>query len=388
MDLKQEIKLSDLIPSGIRLPQRQAKATPERRRPMPKELVGLKIDSAGLSAAHVVNGEERQLLRVARTDLPRGIVSAGEVRDPAALGQALNQFFSTNGLPRRGVRLGLGNSRIGVRLIEVAASGDHAQLENMIRFRAHEMLSASLDEAVIDYHIVAEGTDAEGAPVKRIVLVVAYRDSIDRYLTATDAAQLDVVGIDLEAFALLRAAAAPAEATEPKAALAAICIDAERTTLAISDGAVCHFTRVLDWGDARVDAAVGRGLSVPAPEAAAIWRGAKAEPATETADEEPKEAPDPTVVHGLIAHELQTLVRDLQSSLRFYQSQPGSLPVEVVYASGPLTDAPNVAEELRRQLDVRLEIIDPFLRFTVADSAQRVEHPGDLTVALGLGIED
>src|SRR5580704_12643614 len=103
VDLKQEIKLSDLIPSGLRKPQKRASAKPERRRPMPKELVGLKIDSAGLSAAHVVNGEQRELVRVARADLPKGIVSAGEVRDPAALGQALGQFFSTNGLPRRGV---------------------------------------------------------------------------------------------------------------------------------------------------------------------------------------------------------------------------------------------------------------------------------------------
>lgn len=409
VDLKQEIKLSDLIPSRIPRPKRTAK--PKGRPPLPKELVGLRIDSAGLSAAHVVNGEERQLVKVARASLPKGIVSAGEVRDPAALGQALSEFFSTNALPRRGVRIGLGNSRIGVRLIEVPAGGDDQQLENMIRFRAHEMLSASLDEAVIDYHIVGDGVDADGAPTRRIVLVVAYRDSIDRYLTATDAANLDVVGIDLEAFALLRAACAPRTTTDA-IALAAISVDHERTTLAISDGEVCHFTRVLDWGDARIDASVGRGLSISAQEASPVWRGLRAptaesdtevipgaeptpaSPAASEADAagppaaDAKPEPDPAVVRQLVTHELQTLVRDLQSSLRFYQSQPNALPIGIVYASGPLLDVPGIADELRKQLDVELEVIDPFGRFAVAETGERAERPGDLTVALGLGIED
>src|SRR5579863_8940732 len=113
MDLKKEIKFSDLIPK--RGPREPKQRKIERRRVMPKEMVGLKIDSAELSAAQVVNDGGKRLVRVARAPLATGIVRGGEVRDPAALGGALSEFFAANALPRRGVQLGLGNSRIGVR---------------------------------------------------------------------------------------------------------------------------------------------------------------------------------------------------------------------------------------------------------------------------------
>ncbi len=71
------------------------------------------------------------------------------------------------------------------------------------------MLSVPLDEAVIDYHVLSADTDEGGSTTRRILLVVAYRESIDRYLEATDAAKLELAGIDLEAFALLRAVAEP-----------------------------------------------------------------------------------------------------------------------------------------------------------------------------------
>src|SRR5207249_6835775 len=119
------------------------------------EIVGLRVGATGISAAHVVNNGGKDVVRIARAPLPYGVVDGGEVRDPVALGKALSDFFAANSLPRRGVRLGLANSRIGVRVIEVAGIDDEQQLENAIGFRAHEMLSVSLDEAVIDYHVLS-----------------------------------------------------------------------------------------------------------------------------------------------------------------------------------------------------------------------------------------
>ena len=42
---------------------------------------------------------------------------------------------------RNGVRLGLANTRIGVRTIEITGVTDGQQLENAVSFRAHELLS-------------------------------------------------------------------------------------------------------------------------------------------------------------------------------------------------------------------------------------------------------
>ena len=107
------------------------------------------------------------------------------------------------------MRLGLANTRIGVRVVEITGVADSDQLHNAVGFRAHEMISSSLDDAVLDYHVLGTSVDDDGQTTHRILLVIAYRDSVDRYLAATDAAHLELAGIDLDAFALLRASMHP-----------------------------------------------------------------------------------------------------------------------------------------------------------------------------------
>src|SRR5258705_11180254 len=170
-----------------------------------KKLVGLKIGASQIAAARVSNNGSAELLQTAREPLAPGIIVGGELRDPDALAEALSDFFAKHGLSKKGVRLGIANNRIGVRTFEIAGIEDQKQLANAIRFRAQETLPIPIDEAVLDYQVLGEGVDEDGQPTKRVLLVVAYRELIDRYVDACKKAGITLVGIDLEAFALLRA---------------------------------------------------------------------------------------------------------------------------------------------------------------------------------------
>ncbi len=176
-----------------------------------KRLVGLKIGASQLAAARVSNNGVAELEQVARQALPMGIVVGGELREPDALADALKDFFARNKLPKKGVRLGIANNRIGVRIFDIVGVDEEKQLANAIHFRAQETLPIPLDEAVLDYHVLDETVDEEGRNVKRVLLVVAYKELIDRYVGACRKAGITLAGIDLEAFALLRSLAPPTE---------------------------------------------------------------------------------------------------------------------------------------------------------------------------------
>ena len=90
-----------------------------------------------------------------------------------------------------------------------------------------------------------------------------YRELIDRYVDACKKAGVTLSGIDLEAFALLRSLQPPQEGVggDPTAALVAVAIGHERSTFAVSDGRVCEFTRVLEWGGAALNVAIARALN-------------------------------------------------------------------------------------------------------------------------------
>src|SRR3972149_1219566 len=115
---------------------------------MAREIVGLKIGASQLAAARVETNGAARLVQVASTPLAPGIVAGGEVRDAARLADALRAFFKEHDLPRRAVRVGVANNRVGVRTIDLAGVSDPKQLANAVRFRAQEALPIPLAEAV------------------------------------------------------------------------------------------------------------------------------------------------------------------------------------------------------------------------------------------------
>jgi type IV pilus assembly protein PilM len=421
VDLKKEIKLSDLLPSRKKktaaAEEPKAEKPKKERKPLfgrkpkaeqpPKErrktdkipkakrhpsvgrkkkLVGLKVGASQIAAAQVVNNGGAQVMQVAREDLEHGVVVGGELRDPETLASELRTFFRKNKLPRQNVRLGISNNRIGVRMFEIGGIDDTKQLANAIRFRAQEVLPIPLEEAVLDYHILGEYTDGEGHTKHRVLLVVAYRELVDRYTAACKKAGIRLAGIDLEAFAILRALAPePDGAAEAgSSALVVVSVGHDRTTFAVSDGKACQFTRVLDWGGASLNAGIARGLDLAPSEAEPIKHSLSlAEPSIPaglTSEQAEK-------VREAVVQQLHTFARELVSSLQFYQSQPGSLGIGEIVLTGGTAHLPGFAAELAKLIGVPVRVGDPLANVKIGKKVDREQPLGSLAAAIGLGIE-
>jgi type IV pilus assembly protein PilM len=350
-----------------------------------KKLVGLKIGASQIAAARVVNNGAPELLEVVREPLDPGVVVAGEIRDPEALAGALKRFFELHKLPKKGVRLGLSNNRIGVRVFQIEGVSDERQLENAIRFRAEEVLPIPLDEAVLDYVVLDESALEDGTPVKRILLVVAYRDVVERYLQACRGAGLEVVGIDLEAFALLRSLAEPSDPAPGGGALIAVAIGHDRTTIAVSTGRYCEFTRVLDWGGWSLNVAIARELTVAPSEVEHIKRQLSLSDTASVDDLTPEQA---VKIREAVERALTAFARELVASLHFYQAQPGALGIGEVVLTGGTTHMPGLPEAVGRLIGVPVRVGDPFKRVKVGPKVGHEDQHGSLAVAIGLGIED
>ncbi len=353
-----------------------------------KRVVGLKIGASQLAAARIINNGSPELVQVAREDLDPGLVVGGELREPELLSDALRAFFRKHKLPRQGVRLGIANNRIGVRIFEIAGIEDPKQLENAIRYRAQEALPIPIEEAVLDFHVLGERRDDEGHTVRRILLVVAYRELIDRYVTACKKAGIRLSGIDLEAFALLRALGEPPSADDQgpaDAALVVVAIGHDRSTFAVSDGRVCEFTRVLDWGGHTLDVAMARELDCAPSEAEPVKHELSLSSAnvpeglTQEQADKAREA---------VRRQLQAFARELVSSLQFYQNQPGSLGIGEIVITGGTAHLTGLSDELQRLIGVRVAVGDPLMRVKLGRKVRETEQLGSLAVAIGLGIED
>ena len=389
MDLNKEIRLSDLV-RQLKKPRKAGAPKPvarsKRRHPRKQEIVGLKIGASQLAASRVVNngGPHAKLVQLARQPLEPGVVVAGEVRNVAALAAALDRFFADNELPRRGIRLGIGTNRVGVRTLDIDGVDDERQLANAVRFRAHETLSIPIDQAVLDYRVVGDTVGDSGDVSHRVVLAAAYQEPIDHYVEACRAAKLELAGIDVEAFALLRAVAprraSSAEDGAPHAADVVVSIGYDRSTLAISDGAICDFSRVLDWGGNKLDAAIARDLGLSVDEAAELKL--RLDLAADASDHDPRLRQ----AGAAVVRELETLARELVASLQFYQGEPGSLAISEILVTGGTTKLRGLAEELERLTRVRVRAADPLAGVELSNGVAERDDLASLAVAIGLGV--
>jgi type IV pilus assembly protein PilM len=398
VDLNQEIKLSELF----RRPNKKKKAAPaqteSKRAPKsrPKkakkqqaqhkriELVGLKVGASQLAAARVVNnGGTPRLMQLARTELEPGIVVSGEVRDVQGLADALDRFFTENKLPRRGIRLGIGTNRIGVRALDIDGVEDERQLENAVRFRAYEAFAIPMEDAVLDYHVLGQTSNGDGQTSRRVLLAAAYRQPIDQFIQAFRAANLELVGIDVEAFALLRAVASEQLnlPTAGVAAVVAVALGHDRSTLAISDGTTCDFMRVLEWGGSRLDTAIGRELGLTDQEAADLKE--------QISLVEGAEFDDPRLDRAAAAvdRELQGLARELVASLQAYQAEAGSLPIAEILVTGGTSRLPGLVSTLERMIRARVRAADPLISVRPEPGLSDRDDLASLAVAIGLGVE-
>jgi type IV pilus assembly protein PilM len=164
----------------------------------------------------------------------------------------------------------------------------------------------------------------------------------------------------------------------------AVSIGHDRTTVAVSDGRLCEFTRVLDWGGSRVTTAIGRALDVDPAEAETVKRSLNISTAKtdEPADERTTKAAEAA------RREVNGLARELASSLHFYQDQPDSLGFAEITITGGGAHLQGLAEQLEELIGISVKVADPFARVGSGHGISSNGQDGALAVAIGLGIED
>src|SRR5581483_1188222 len=164
----------------------------------------------------------------------------------------------------------------------------------------------------------------------------------------------------------------------------------DRSTLAVSNGSICEFTRVVDWGGYAIDVAVARALDTT-PAEAEPWKRALSASADGPVPDGLSEE-QAAKAREAIRAQLDVFARELVSSLRFYQSQPGSLGIGEIVLAGGTAQLPRLDQELERLLGVRVRVGDPLIRVRVGKKLRKPEELepqlGSLAAAIGLGIED
>lgn len=357
--------------------------------------IGLDIGKSSIIGVQVAGKYPTAVLKAFHERaLPEGLVFEGEVIDADALGDELKAFMKESKLKGKAVHLGVGNQKVIVRNIEVPEM-DEAELRGAIEFQAQDYIPIPVDEAVLDFQVVQRYADGEGVAKQQVLLVAAQKDMIRRFLDAGKKAGLKVAGIDVSAFALIRALSPQISFVDQGAqaapGFAIVNISSTVSTLVVSVDGEPKFTRIVNFAFDNFIGALAERQGIPLADAVGLVERIGL-PGPHPADNETYNPATIEDVQACLSAEAEELVEDLRRSLDYYHQTQENGYVEHLAVTGRGAMLRNLDAYLSEALQIRVELGNPLLKLAQNSSG----HPdallagmaARLAVAVGLALDE
>jgi type IV pilus assembly protein PilM len=319
---------------------------PKRRARRPS-VVGLDLEPSHIAAAEVTLNGSLKIDRAAVAPLDGRMLRDGELSDPDGLAAAISELFESHQLGRR-VRIGLAHQRVVVRTLDLPRLEDRKALDAAVRLQAPDHIPMPMDEAIFDYQVLGP-VDTTAGPRTRVVVVAVRRETVDRLVSVVRQAKLDLVGIDLSAFAMLRSLdVAPVEDGESVlyANVGGL------INLAVASGRSCLFTRTAPGGLEALAFTLADQCSLTLEHARQWLRHVGAEAPLEEIEG------DATIVsaaRSVLLDGAHQVADTMRNTLNFYRTQDHAEPVGRAIITGPAATVPGFASSVASELRLPVE---------------------------------
>jgi len=255
------------------------------------------------------------------------------------------------------------------------------QTQEALRAELHSKLPYPVEEAVIR-DILAGEVVSDGEAKREVIVVAASQATLEGYLAMARRAQLDVVGINIEACAIVECFGRLLRRAEDSArTILFVDLGAASTQVVLSHGEHIVFARNLTTAGQQLDRAVADGMKIPVEQAHAARRNLQqADPPTAAQDD----------LYRLLDGPLDALADEVTQCLRYYESVFRNQSIERAIFLGGQAHDKRLCQALAQRLNLPAQVGDPLARIKRVAGAgleiglDRREPQPDWAVATGL----
>ena len=364
--------------------------------PGTQHAVGIDIGSHTIKVVQVVSGRNGyQLTHAGSTPTPADAVKQGMVDDRTAVAEALNALLRTLGLNTPWVVAAVAGPTVVVRPVHMPVMPEH-QLRKSITWEARNHISFPVEDSAVSFQILGTST-VDNTPQMDVMLVAAPRELIDGRVDTLEQAGLEPIAIELEQFALIRAAIEmPSASQATRETVALVDIGATFTHITIISHGTFVLSRSVTIAGNSFTEAIASVLGTDFNQAETIK-----ETETQVVTNEATRAqltPVGQQASRALEPQLDELVREIRRSFAFYDYQQGPGGgtqgvdgVSRILLTGGSANLAGLTECLRDQLSLPVETVNLFsagnvLLPTGADELQ--SQANCLTTAVGLALRE
>jgi type IV pilus assembly protein PilM len=373
-----------------------------------KSNVGLDIGASSLKAVEVIQTKKKiTIIKAAELELDRGIVAGGEVKDPEALTEAVEQLWLTAGFKKAPVTIGLGGFKIMARQFDLPWE-EEEKFRSALPLRLANEMPIDLEDTMLDYHVIGNFKRQTVAPngakmetlMQRSLVVAMEKMIVEPVADALVDANVRLKTADFSGFALIRAADAvggrkgrvpglPGQ-TEEVVAEVAVDVGTHVTTLTIHENGRVLFVRTISGGGDSITRALSENLQIGLDSAELLKKNVELEFESDiwnsmaNLSQIDKQRYDMSkeIISVMSSYQIQEIRKSVEY---FLQHTPNQTTISRVLLSGGSSVLPGFADRLAAELRAPVGKLAPIAAYGKGQGRRPNLDPR-MSIAFGLAL--
>lgn len=259
-------------------------------------------------------------------------------------------------------------------------------LFSAVRWEAKKIVPMSLDEMVLDWRVLRNDNEAAGQPDNhkatgtaegpknmKVLITAAPKTLVKRYMDIFKLAELEIVGLETEAFSLVRSLLG-----NDQSAVMVVDIGAIATEISVILDGIPFLNRSIDVGGDTITKSIANGLNIDTDRAEQIKRDFGI-----TAGGSSSQIP------RVVEFVMNNIVNEIRYILSLYQNQ-NERPIDKIILSGGSAFLPNLTVYLEQTIRLKTSIGDPWSHIAYPVELKPVldEIGPRFAVAIGLAMRE
>ncbi len=345
-----------------------------------KGIVGLDIGSHAIKAVELVGKKRRdrdvfEVVRIGYEPLPHDAIVEGTIIDSTAVVETIKMIFEGNKFKNRNVAISISGNSVIIKKISLPAM-DKEELAESIVWEAKHNIPYPYEETSVDYAILRPPRGSETRNLD-ILLVAAKKDKIANYSNVVNQARKNLVGIDIDVFALQNSLEANYPEDLQAQILAIVNLGANITNVAILEKGTSQLVRDLSLGGFFFIENIRKELNLSFDEAEKLLKGI------------PVKGVAPEKVDELVSFNVKDLLDEIDKTFSFYEAgEKREKKIDQIYLSGGLAQLKNICQSFEQKFGIKTETFNPFRNVSYderkLDSVFQQEMAPLFGVAVGL----
>jgi len=368
---------------------------------------------------------------------PPDSILHGEIKDVAAVSQALAKMLRKKRIYERGSVIAITGQKVIVREITTPLMTEKELAEGM-QWEAPKYVPYDLKESLLDAVKIEELEEKEGTKMMKVLLVAAPRSLVEQQISVLKNLKIQPKAVDIVANAQIRAFEnylTPVSSSEEDGTMIDIIlsIGASTTEITLIEGDRLKFTRTILKGGNDINREIEKKLNIPFNEAEILKRkiglslaeenklpvekkekakeieeieeleetketfekeedtpiSAKIEKVKEGKNEKEKSEesiPNQKEIADLINTGVYDIFNEVRKSLNYFKTQYQKVNYKRIILCGGMAQLPNLGQALKKQFGITVVIANPLKGITVNEHEVDINHLDKYKSALATAI--